>query len=329
MTVTTRALAIAGAALLLTEAVAQAIVFGFSGRPFDSLSNYTWAPYGLVRNNPALNSDHFNINRNGFRAPRDFTPDKPERTLRVMLMGGSVLYSGLGGPATLADRYGRVDSNETIAPYLEAMLRADPAFAGVRIEVINAAVNFNRITEISSAYLADYVHWRPDFVVVHGSVNNFSAPRLRGDFAAGRTPLQAWHPWRGEFERLSNNYGPTALVERGWRMLSEHSAAAALARKVLVPIADRWVALPQTFAATSAPATDALETRAERDAYFRLVTIYGDAMIAAAAGARRRLGDRLHLGAGAERSRRHQADERGGAGDFSRRAAPARADRPI
>ena len=282
MSPVSRALAIVLAVLLVAEGVAQLVVYRFSGREFDSLSNYTWSPYGLVRNNPALNSDGFIISRDGFRATRSYCPSKPPNTLRVMLMGGSVLYSGLGGPATLVDAYGRTPSSKTVAPYMEAMLRADPAFRGVNVEVINAAVNFNRITEISGAYLADYLQWRADYIVVFGSVNNFSSVRYNGQFEAGTTDLQKWHPWRSEFERVTNHYDPASMVERVWRMASEHSAAAAIAKKLMEKVADRWVATADKLAPAKPALKPMFESDEERRRYFAFFATHGEAMIAAA-----------------------------------------------
>ena len=132
--------------------------------------------------------------------------------MRVILLGGSVLYSGLAG-ARLA-QYGRVSSADTIAPYLEAMLAADPRFAGRKVEVINTAVNFNRIVEIASAYLEEYLYWQPDLVVVFGSINNFYWYRHAGDVAAGHTALQLRHPFRLEFERQVNEHSLAAFIER-------------------------------------------------------------------------------------------------------------------
>lgn len=267
--------------LLAAEGAARLVVWSYAGEGFRSLSLYRWSPYGLVRNNPYLTSPSFRINANGFRATRDYAREKAPGTIRVILLGGSVLYSGIGGKAYLT-QYGRVSSDETIAPFLEARIKADPAFIGREIEVINAAVNFNRIVEVSAAYLEEYLHWDPDVVVVFGAVNNFSEVRLEGGMARGETSLQRGHPWRAEFERLVNDRSLSAGLERLWRSGAEHSAALALASKAFSGAADRLVALAGRLTPPAKADPIPLESKEETEAYFRLFTIYADAMTAAA-----------------------------------------------
>ncbi len=268
---------------LVAELLSQALIYAYAGKPFHSLSLYRWSAYGLVRNNPELTSPGYEIEGNGFRSIKSFTKEKPPGTLRVILLGGSVLYSGLAGARL--EQYGRVSSAQTIAPYLEAMLAADPRFAGRKVEVINAAVNFNRIVEVASAYLEEYLYWQPDLVIVFGSINNFYWYRHAGDVAAGHTPLQLRHPFRLEFERQVNDHSLAASIERAWRTGAEHSAALALASKACVAIADRLVQWAQQFAAPvmkPAPAELGPETIEQDRAYFRIYATYADAMIAAA-----------------------------------------------
>lgn len=284
-----RVLAALLAIFIAVEIVAQLLVWQFAGRPFRSLSFYRWSAYGLVRNNPNLTSPSFIINRNGFRAMRDYQRRKPEGVFRVMLFGGSVLYSGIVPTAARLAQYGRVHSEQTIAPYLEEQLRRDPAFAGVEIEVINAGINFNRIVEISSAYLEEYQHWQPDVVVVFGTLNNFSGLRRHGEVAAGRSSLQRPHQWHAEFQRLVNDHGIAATIERLWRSGAEHSAALALASKIAVIAADQMAAVAWKFRPKNSPGTQAsappapeLENAEDREAFFRVYASYADAMIAAA-----------------------------------------------
>src|SRR3954464_13760551 len=138
-----RVIALLVVLLFLTECFARAYVWFWAGKPYRSMATYEWSPYGLVRNNPDLTSPHFQIDRNGFRNTEVFERQKPPRTYRVLLLGGSVLYAGLANIYLREE--GRVDSSSTIAQYLQQSLAQDPELRDIRIEVINAAVNFNRI----------------------------------------------------------------------------------------------------------------------------------------------------------------------------------------
>src|ERR1043166_2648507 len=189
--------------LIIVELAAQAYVYAWAGERFRSFHKQTWSPYGLVRNNPDLTLPGFHHNRNGFRNLKDFTPQKPANTLRVLMLGGSTLYSGIA--STHIEGAERVDSDATAAQFLEQELRNDPNLAGINIEVINAAVNFNRIVEISGGYLAEYAHWEPDLVSVSGSANNFnvSMPE-RGEVYRREYGVQPDHAWKQEFDRTAN-----------------------------------------------------------------------------------------------------------------------------
>src|SRR6266550_2858135 len=81
---------------LVIELVSQVFVYRWAGERFRTFEKYHWSAYGLVRNNPELTSPEFKINANGFRNARTLTREKPPNTLRVLMLGGSVLYSGLG-----------------------------------------------------------------------------------------------------------------------------------------------------------------------------------------------------------------------------------------
>src|SRR5204862_2439413 len=139
------------------------------------------------------------------------------------MLGGSTLYSGI--TSTHISGAERVDSDATIAQFLEQELRQDPALSGLNVEVINAAVNFNRIVEVSGGYLAEYVHWQPDVVIVFGSANNFRFAPRRGEIRAHRFGIQEPHPWALEFERQANETSLAALLERAMRTAANGSAA--------------------------------------------------------------------------------------------------------
>jgi hypothetical protein len=271
-------------AMFLIEALSQLVVYRFSGDWFRSLSPYVWSSYGLVRNNPTYTSPGFDISPQGFRNVEEFSRAKPSRTFRVILLGGSVLYSGLA-PNAYVESEGRVGSDATVAQYLKAKMESDPEFANLTVEVLNAAVNFNRMKEVSVAYLADYARWDPDLVIVFGSANNFGVMPLKGQVYAGDYTNQGAHVWQREFDRIVNGDSFSALVERVLRWASGHSAGIALGKKVLARLIDRVLALSQQYALpgqhtrTDAPG---YADRAEVDYYVRDYLSYADAMIATA-----------------------------------------------
>jgi hypothetical protein len=222
--------------LLLAEGTMQAFVYKWSGERYRSLYPYRWSAYGLVRNNPELTSVSYKINPNGFRNLQTFTQQKPEKTLRIIVLGGSVMYSGLGG--TVIEGIDRVDSSSTVAQYLEQDLRADPELAGIGIEVINASVNFNRIMEVSGGYISEWAFWDPDIVIVGGSGNNFLYGPAKGMIKEHKWLVQSPHPWEAEFQRIANDRSVTAFAERGISTLENYFASVGVARKGLIQVMD-------------------------------------------------------------------------------------------
>jgi len=270
------------ASVLVIELISQVYVYFWAGERFRSFHKQTWSPYGLVRNNPDLTLPGFHHNRNGFRNLRDFTPQKPANTLRVMMLGGSTLYSGIA--STHITGAERVDSDATVAQFLEQELRNDPSLAGMNIEVINAAVNFNRIVEISGGYLAEYAHWQPDVVVVFGSANNFnvSMPE-QGEVYRREYGIQPDHAWKLEFDRAANRKTFLATAEHVLLFLEDHLASAALAKKGMT------AAIDDAFAFTQARSLErpARKTKTYADAsecntYINEYLGYADAMVATA-----------------------------------------------
>jgi len=210
-------------AVLWCELFLQVSIYYWSGKPFTSLHPYVWSPYGLVRNNPKFNSPGYSINRNGFREVKDYAQTKPPNTVRVMLLGGSVLYAGLGGKPLPG--VPRVTSAETISQYLTEELKSAPNCKDKHIEVINTAVNYNRISEIVPAYLDDYINWDSDLIIVGSSINNFYGGITPASRLLGR------HPWEVEFQRLVNDSGMASSIEVIFRRLSDNLASAAVAGK--------------------------------------------------------------------------------------------------
>lgn len=269
-------------ALLVVEAASQVYVYAWAGERFRSFHKQTWSPYGLVRNNPDLTLPGFHHNRNGFRNLKDFTQRKPANTLRVIMLGGSTLYSGIASTHVAGAE--RVDSDATAAQFLEQELRADPALEGINVEVINAAVNFNRIVEISGGYLAEYAHWQPDVVIVFGSANNFKVymPE-RGEIYRREYGVQPDHAWKSEFDRAANRKTFLAMSEHVVLYLEDNLASVALAKKGLTSAIDDAFALAQarSFAKKPNPPRTYADKK-EYDLYIEEYISYADAMVAAA-----------------------------------------------
>jgi hypothetical protein len=268
--------------LLVVELASQVYVYFWAGERFRSFHKQVWSPYGLVRNNPDLTLPGFRHNRNGFRNVRDFTRAKPKNTLRVMMLGGSTLYSGIA--STHVRGAERVDSDATVAQFLESELLNDPELAGLNVEVINAAVNFNRIVEVSSGYLAEYAHWGPDVVIVFGSANNFnvSMPE-RGEVYRREYGVQPDHAWKSEFDRAANRRTFLALSEHALLFAEENLAGVALAKKGLTSLIDDAFALSRRWSfAGKRQSANTYAGREECDLYIKEYLGYADALVAAA-----------------------------------------------
>jgi hypothetical protein len=267
---------------LVLEAMARIGIRRSMGHPFESFDPYLWSAYGLVRNNPRLTSTAFQINNAGFRATHPSQQTKAPQTLRVVVLGGSVAYSGLG--RAVHPKYGRVGSDETIAPFLEILLREDPALDGIQVEVINAAVNFNRIPEVTTGYLDEWRFWNPDLVLVMGSANNFSNAPTRGTIYARKWGFQTPHPWFLEFDRQANSTSLTAFGERIIRAVGQHSATVAVLRKGIPSIIDGSTAWSEahSFRRTAAPGLPEVASYDEYDRYIDEYLGYADAIVAAA-----------------------------------------------
>ena len=233
-------------AVLGAEGLGQLYFRIWSGQWLRSTQLYVWSPYGLVRNNPNATSPQFRINANGFRDMRDYERRKRPGTIRVVLLGGSVLYSGIA--ETFLESEGRVDSRSTIAQFLQQRLAADPAFAGVTVEVLNAAVNFNRIVEVATAYAGEYAWWDPDLVVVFGSANNFFDALSLEQFQAGAYGVRLPHPWERDCQRLANERSLATWLELGARAAADHSALATMLSKIASKVLDAAQGLVNRYA---------------------------------------------------------------------------------
>ena len=267
--------------VFVVEIGTRAAFHAWTGIDYRTLAKYRWSPYGLVRNNPELSHPDFYISANGFRNLETFDKTKPPRTLRVLLLGGSVLYSGIATvhlPGT-----SRVKSGDTIADFLKREIEADPSCRGVRVEVLNAAINFNTIREISGSYLAEYRFWQPDVVVVFGSANNFGFMPRRGEIDARQFRLQLPHAWATEFERVANDKSFTVLGEHVMNSLERRLASAGLFKYACSRAIDVAFRYSQRFAIPTMRKAAPIEPAPaeEYDRYLREYLGYADALVAA------------------------------------------------
>lgn len=269
------------ALLSIAEGAARLYVWFWAGKEYRSTALYRWSPYGLVRNNPDVTSPTFQIDKSGFRNIEEFDRLKPPDTYRVILLGGSVLYAGLA--SVFLQEEGRVGSDATIAQYLQRILAADPALERMRVEVINAAVNYNRIVETSAAYLAEYAYWDPDLVIVFGSANNFLGLPTADEIRQKTHNVQGDHPWKKEFERQVNQRNLVALAENALLTASDHLASMAMLRKLLGKLLDSAIAVAGRHSMQPPPRGDyRLATIEDEERYFNDYAAYADAMVAAA-----------------------------------------------
>ena len=267
--------------LAVVEGAARIYVWFWAGKVYRSTALYQWSPYGLVRNNPNVTSPTFQINKSGFRNIEEFERLKPPNTYRVILLGGSVLYAGLA--SIFLQEEGRIGSDATIAQYLQKILIADPALKGRRVEVINAAVNYNRIVETATAYLAEYAYWDPDLVIVFGSANNFMGMPTSAEIRQNSHNVQGDHPWKKEFARQINQRNLASLSETALLIASDHLASVAMMRKLLGKLIDSAIALTSRHSLQPPPRSDYRPATVEdEERYFQDYAAYADAMIAAA-----------------------------------------------
>ncbi len=265
----------------VVELVSQAFTFLWAEHRYDSFSKYRWSPYGLVRNNPALTMPGYTINENGFRDLADYSEVKPPNTIRILMVGGSVLYSPLAGK--MVSGVERVDSSSTIAQFLQQEMSSDPAFSGVRVEVLNAAVNFSRIQEVSAGYIYEYSNWDPDLVIVFGSGNNFGNYSPKGAVERRAFGFQTPHPWRLEFERVANEHTFASFLGHSLAHVESELSSVAWAHKLGSALIDKLFdfSAKHDFSRRPVPSSEP-STLEEYDRYIAEYLGYADAMIAVA-----------------------------------------------
>jgi len=125
-----------------------------------------WAAF---RNNPRYERNGVQINGAGFRRRSAVPVDKPPKTVRIFILGGSVAY---GAPTLYPelDQQPAVDNRHTIDSYLERKLNS--TFPARHWEVINAAVKGYEIRQELAEYLSVLEVYRPDYLLFIDGVND-------------------------------------------------------------------------------------------------------------------------------------------------------------
>ncbi|NND45664.1 MAG: hypothetical protein HKN58_10095, partial [Xanthomonadales bacterium] len=181
------------------------------------------------------------INAHGFRG-RDYTPDKPPGTLRVVALGASSTFG-----------FGNRDA-ETYPALLETLLNErleNRACRGsTRAEVINLGIPHLDVRQVSALFRAEGIAYRPDVVTLYSGYND-----TRG---LGRNALLTTLSRRSlvaNFLRVlrqqSTRISPEELttqrdirVSNYLRGLDEILATARLENMALVPLTQQATSLP-------------------------------------------------------------------------------------
>ena len=206
--------------LLVAEVGARVGVYLWAGKPFRSLDPYVFMQDGGYWNNPDYTHPYFVHNSAGFRNTEEFAVQKPERTLRILAIGGSTLYSGVsvtpfGWPT-------KPGTDKVLTAFLRRRIEEDAAFTGWKVEVMNAGLNLSGLRENAVNFLANLSQYGPDVLLVFGSSNHFlhsSAVELAKPF--GSKPSR---PFGERFELAANDRTLQGLAERAVRTATYYSA---------------------------------------------------------------------------------------------------------
>ena len=116
-------------------------------------------PYLLYTHSPNLASDGFRqTNSLGYRN-EEFTIEKPEGTIRILVLGGSTtfMWPYIKNPA------------DTWVARLEAKLQA---VSSKRVQVINGGINYGTSAEALAGFVFRHRFLQPDIVIYHGGGND-------------------------------------------------------------------------------------------------------------------------------------------------------------
>jgi hypothetical protein len=109
----------------------------------------------------------------GFRSDKAFSVEKPERTFRILMLGGSALY-GLGAGGGYPE-HRILRNDETISYFLEKKLNEDlqAAKSSWRVEVMNAGVSAYHTFQHLVYLNEDLLMYVPDLVINFDGHNDF------------------------------------------------------------------------------------------------------------------------------------------------------------
>ena len=164
------------AAFCVMEYTARKVAYGKLGSP-ERQTELILDRWTAFRNNPGYKSDSVQLNQDGFRRGRSVSVDKPQDTVRIFFLGGSVAYGGETLYPEIDDHW-RIDNQQTIDHYLETRLNS--TFPSKRWEVINASVKGYFLNQDLALFLSTVQHYKPDYLILLDGVNDI--------FAMLRTP---------------------------------------------------------------------------------------------------------------------------------------------
>ncbi len=170
------ALKAAGALVLqLSPALAKTRTYLSGDEQFQDSLNVVSQAYLLYIPAPGFSSHGIvQHNEQGYRG--DAVPfARQANSFRVLFMGGSTTY----GEAV-------ENPQDSYPARFGQRMQADPAFAGRRIEIINAGVRWGTTAEILTHYLLKFRYYQPDVVVINPGGNDpssYATPPYHPDYS--------------------------------------------------------------------------------------------------------------------------------------------------
>jgi lysophospholipase L1-like esterase len=138
------------------DLASELVPYMMFGLPPGTAMDQVWMP--AVKNDAT--QAEFTINRHGFRY-REISRYKPSQTLRIVMVGGSVVLYG--------------HTNETtISGYVEKLIKS--RYSDQNVEVINAGVTGFISDQELILLVLKLTDYQPDFVIVFDGFNDFLVP---------------------------------------------------------------------------------------------------------------------------------------------------------